>query len=328
MSRLILSSIAIAALCLVMAPGARPGAQQKRATYGPVVGAYLTGLDEELNELEYQLAHREIGRADYLRAKQRLTILRRFVERYAAQRGDDIVPEFQVLTEDEFGTLGLGFKPQPDELRAGEVIEREWKLISIERGRPRFFVFERAPLLNHISSEGERPRSERSEKIDPLQVIETIIVPDKPRPAIVEPAPANNADSQAAPVRPRIAAAPVEVKAETEPEPQLQGPRILHIYLPQYTEKARQKRIEGELIVSALFQSDGRIKNVKVEKGLGLGLDQRAVDSVKRIGFLPARFEGREIDAYAQIAFDFNLDKVTMYILKAEKSVSLQGGRP
>ncbi len=30
--------------------------QQKQGSYGPAISAYLTGLDEELNELQYQIA--------------------------------------------------------------------------------------------------------------------------------------------------------------------------------------------------------------------------------------------------------------------------------
>src|SRR5215470_18941756 len=110
-------AVILAAVLLNAAPlSSARAAQQKRATYGPVVSAYLTGLGEELNELEYQLRRQEISRADYERAKQRLTILRRFVERYAAGSHEDIVPEYQALAEDELNTLGLSRDYQINEL--------------------------------------------------------------------------------------------------------------------------------------------------------------------------------------------------------------------
>ena len=57
--------IAVAVLSL-----AEPAiAQTKRASYGPVVKAYLTGLDEELTELEFQLRDKEITREIYDRTK-------------------------------------------------------------------------------------------------------------------------------------------------------------------------------------------------------------------------------------------------------------------
>ncbi|HYE74725.1 MAG TPA: hypothetical protein VEF04_15405, partial [Blastocatellia bacterium] len=42
-------------------------AQKKKPSYGPVVSAYLANLEEELNELEFQIRHQEISRRDYER---------------------------------------------------------------------------------------------------------------------------------------------------------------------------------------------------------------------------------------------------------------------
>jgi TonB family protein len=296
-------------------------AQQKRASYGPVVNAYLTGLGEELNELEYQLRHQEISRSDYERAKQRLTILRRFVERSAAESREDIVPEYQALAEDELGTLGLGRDYQPEELVAGAELDSQWKIVGVqtvsERKPMRFLVLERLSR----SESGAVGESRLGKTIDPRDVIETIVVhetapPPAMRPRQVESSPAAN---EALTAQARTEAPPV---MET---PGVQNPRILHIYLPEYTAKAREKKIEGEVVVRALFQHDGRIKNAKVEKGIGFGLDERAVAAVKRMGFVPAQLEGKGIDAQAQVVFDFKLQKVGVYIIGAELNGAMRG---
>src|SRR5262245_23129157 len=122
-------AIMLAAILCAAAPGA---AQQKRSPFGPTVSAYLTGLDEELNELEYQSRRQEIARADYERAKQRLTILRRFVERYAAENHEDIVPEYQALAEDELNTLGLSKEYKTDKLVVGAELDGQWKIIEVK----------------------------------------------------------------------------------------------------------------------------------------------------------------------------------------------------
>jgi TonB family protein len=328
--KLALVAVSIAALCFVTPFVAKGGAQQKRATYGPVVNAYLTGLAEELNELEYQLRHREIARADYDLSKQRLTILRRFVGRLARDSREDQVPELQVLTDDELGTLGLNTRPHPDELEIGDLPDGQWRVIGIERGRSRFFVFLRLPLPEVSSSEGVNWERKSQRKIDPQEVIETIVVRDRKPPAPQPPSTnaspgATGISSQEASTVPPDPLLPV---LRDKQKPQIQLPRILHVYLPQYTDKARNNGVEGELIVRALFQSDGKIKNLKVEKGLGYGLDQRAVDAVRRIGFLPAQSEGKDVDAYAQIIFNFKFGKVTFYLKTAEMGVSARGTRP
>ncbi len=292
---------------------ATASAQQKRPAYGPVVRAYLTGLDEELTELEFQFRHQEISREVYARTKRRLAILRRYVESIVIRDGEDRVPELQVLADDELGILKPDVELNPDELRLEDEIGGKWRLVSIERNPDRFFVLEK---LQRFDSGGVVRERKLSAGIDPRDVIETIIVREE-TPEQNQPSP------KAAEVQPVTATAepspdkPIEPTA-SESNQRRQNLRLLHIYLPEYTSKAREKKIEGELIVRALFQRDGRIKKVKVERGLGHGLDERAIEAVKRLGFLPAEIDGQSVDSTAQIVFGFKLEKVTIYVGAAE----------
>lgn len=281
------------------------GAQPRR--HGPVVAAYLTGLAEQLSELEYQINHREIAAADYARAKARLLLLRRFVVASAGRSRVDVVPELQVLCDDELGALGTGQELRPEALQIGAELPGRWKLLGIEprtRNRERFFIFEQMPAAANA----------RRSVIASADVVETIIVRESPPPA---PRNGETVVSNRAPAPQPVVSAPVNE------QPQLQPPRILHIYLPEYTDKARQERIEGELIVRALFQRDGKIKNIKLEKKLGQGLDERAIDAVRRIGFLPARLDGRAMDARVAVVFDFKLTKVSVFVRAEPESHAL-----
>ncbi len=307
---------------LIFTFAAAPAAQQKRVKFGPVVTAYLTGLAEELNELEYQRSRSEIARADYERAKLRLTLLRRLVERHAAKSHEDTVPEYQILAEDELKTLGMSSELQPEQLVAGAEVENQWKLVGIEpsagQKRARLFVFERLPQ-KELSSRAEAIRERKRGREFDVQAIETVIVNERPL------------EREAPPPQP--APAPTTQVLSPKPntdqlKPQIQLPRILHIFLPEYTEKARQKQIEGDLIVRARFQQDGKIREIKVEKGLGFGLDGRAIDAVKRIGFMPARVDGRDVDARAEIVFSFRLAKVSVYIRSGQDGVMAKGAKP
>src|SRR5574341_1159994 len=165
-------------------------AQPKRAPYGPVVKAYLTGLDEELNELEFQLRRREISRADYLLARQRLAILRRAVERHAAERREDIVPEYQGLAEGELGTLGLIKQYKVEELVDGVVLEGQWKIVEVqfggERKLTRFFVLERLPGVETAFGGNVARESRLGKTVDPRDVVETIIVREKTEPVTTQ----------------------------------------------------------------------------------------------------------------------------------------------
>jgi len=323
MSRRKYSIIPVVVLFVVALLSNPAVAQPKRAPYGPVVKAYLTGLDEELNELEFQLRHREISRADYLLARQRLAILRRAVERRAAERREDIVPEYQVLAEGELSTLGLSKQYQVEELVDGAELEGQWKIVEVqfggERKPTRFFVLERLQGVETTFGGNVVRESKLGNSVDPRDVIETIVVREKTAPVAAPQTPAISNNQMAADER-----ASVETKNEpneaTAPKSRWQSPRILHIYLPEYTGKAREKKIEGEVVVRALFQRNGKIKNPKVEKGLGFGLDDRAVEAVKRIGFFPAQLDGQEVDAQTRIVFNFKLEKVSVYVGAAELS--------
>ncbi len=283
-------------------------AQGKQVSYGPVIRAYLTGLGEELNELEYQLQRDEIARPDYERAKQRLIILRQFVGRYAAENREDIVPEYQALAEDELATLGLGREYKAEELITGAELDDQWKVVWIQIGwiqsgagrkSVRFLVLER--LQQGQMSVVRESKLGRS--IDPRDVIETIIIP-----AAIAPIPQQSLN-------------PNQAESETTAEaqkPSLQEPRLLNVSLPKYSGKARDKKIEGEVVVRVLFRRDGKIKDARVEKGLGFGLDERAIEAVKRSTFLPAQLDGKEVAARVQIIVGFNLEKVYIYIGVAE----------
>lgn len=286
--------------------------QQKRATYGPVVSAYLSGLNEEMAELEFMIRHREVSRDDYERTKQRLTARRRYVERLAVRSREDRVPELQVLADDELNGVAPGIESQPDELQVGAQIGSHWKLAAIERIGKRFFVLEKLPRTDIA---GVVPERKLGRGIDPREVIETIIVREEPGERSL-PSPQNSAETVFPPLRATANTAETMPPAATESRER--DPRLLHIYLPEYTDKAREKKIEGKLIVRALLQRDGKVKNIKVEKGLGYGLDDRAVSAVKRLGFLPAEFDGQEVDATTQIVFDFKVEKVTIHLGAAE----------
>jgi TonB family protein len=290
-------------LTLVFLPALPLNAQQKRSPYGPVVTAYLTGLNEELNELAFQLRQREISRADYERARQRLLILRRLVQERVRQNRADTVPELQVLQLDEFGMVGLSQPPEPERLQPGNVFDESWRLFGIEKNdkdktKPAFYVFEKVATAPTKTRERLVER-QAQHKFDPLEVIETIVVPDPP-------------SAQPMATRPRSASSSNEDLPQPEPQAgnAVAGPRILGFYLPEYTEKARDKAVEGDLIVSALFRRDGKVRDVVIMKSLGFGLDERVVEAVKRISFEPARLGERSIDARAELVFNFKLSKV------------------
>lgn len=79
------------------------------------------------------------------------------------------------------------------------------------------------------------------------------------------------------------------------------------IYKPQpvYTEEARQRRIQGVVILSGIVDEEGLVRNLEVIKGLPFGLDRKAVEAVKTWRFEPSTKDGKPVAVYFHFQVGF-----------------------
>jgi TonB family protein len=82
---------------------------------------------------------------------------------------------------------------------------------------------------------------------------------------------------------------------------------ILSKPVPIYTEEARVKRIEGEVLLEVVLEATGKIRVLKVVRGLGHGLDDAAVHAAEQIRFKPALKDGQPSDSTAVLHIIFQL---------------------
>jgi TonB family protein len=66
-------------------------------------------------------------------------------------------------------------------------------------------------------------------------------------------------------------------------------PACVYCPNPTFTEEAVKARYQGVVVLRIIVTADGRATNISVVKGLGLGLDEKAMDAVKGWKFRPAR---------------------------------------
>ena len=85
------------------------------------------------------------------------------------------------------------------------------------------------------------------------------------------------------------------------------APALLREVKPDYTEEARRRGVEGDVILEIIVRADGSVTGVKVRQGLGAGLDQRAADAVRQWRFSPARRQGQAVDVVVEVAVEFKL---------------------
>lgn len=84
-------------------------------------------------------------------------------------------------------------------------------------------------------------------------------------------------------------------------------PGLLREIKPQYTEEARRRGVEGDVVLEIVVRADGTVGQVTVLQRLGSGLDQRAVDAVRQWRFSPARRLGTPVDVLVEVAVEFKL---------------------
>lgn len=85
------------------------------------------------------------------------------------------------------------------------------------------------------------------------------------------------------------------------------APGLLREVKPDYSEDARRRGIEGDVVLEIVVRSDGGVGSVKILQGLGAGLDQRAIDAVRQWRFSPARRLGTPVDVVVEVAVEFKL---------------------
>jgi len=81
------------------------------------------------------------------------------------------------------------------------------------------------------------------------------------------------------------------------------------IYAPdvEYTEEAQRAKLEGVCVVSLIVGTDGRPSSIVVTKKLGMGLDEKAVETVSKWKFEPARRYGRPVITHLTLSLQFKL---------------------
>jgi len=84
-------------------------------------------------------------------------------------------------------------------------------------------------------------------------------------------------------------------------------PRLLREVKAQYTDEARRRGVTGDVILEIVIRSDGTVGDIRVLRGLGAGLDERAAGAVRSWRFAPARRFGEPVDVIVEVAVEFSL---------------------
>jgi TonB family protein len=87
----------------------------------------------------------------------------------------------------------------------------------------------------------------------------------------------------------------------------IQPPTLIREVKPTYTDEARRRAIEGDVVLEIVVRRDGTVGDVQVRRSLGSGLEQRAIDAVRQWRFGPAKREGAPVDVVVEVSVEFKL---------------------
>jgi TonB family protein len=100
--------------------------------------------------------------------------------------------------------------------------------------------------------------------------------------------------------------APVQLAPAASPVHALE---ILDKPKPDYTEEARRRKIEGDVLLDVIFTATSEVRVLRVVQGLGYGLNENAISAARRIRFTPASQSGSPIDQRVTIRVVFQITR-------------------
>ncbi|MCA9539229.1 MAG: TonB family protein [Myxococcales bacterium] len=104
-------------------------------------------------------------------------------------------------------------------------------------------------------------------------------------------------------------ATPPEPPAPAEKrEPVRKPPRRLREVKPAYPPAARRAGIEGTIVLVVSLDEKGVVTDVQLISGLGYGLDESAVEAVRRWQYAPATVDGKPVKSTRREKVEFILE--------------------
>lgn len=87
----------------------------------------------------------------------------------------------------------------------------------------------------------------------------------------------------------------------------ISAPQAVSTPDPEYTEEARNAKTQGTCILWLIVDDHGNPRDIRVVRGLGHGLDAKAIEAVKQWRFQPAEKDGHPVNVQISVEVGFRL---------------------
>jgi len=85
------------------------------------------------------------------------------------------------------------------------------------------------------------------------------------------------------------------------------APRALYAPDPEYSEEARKAKYQGTVVLWLVVGADGRPQQIRIQRSLGMGLDEKAIEAVRQWKFEPAKLNGQSVPVQINVEVNFRL---------------------
>jgi len=87
----------------------------------------------------------------------------------------------------------------------------------------------------------------------------------------------------------------------------ISAPQAISAPDPEYTEEARRAKAQGTCVLWLIVDSSGHPRDIRVVRGLGYGLDAKALEAVQKWRFQPSLKDGKPVDVQISVEVAFHL---------------------
>jgi TonB family protein len=85
------------------------------------------------------------------------------------------------------------------------------------------------------------------------------------------------------------------------------APVVIHSVDPEFSDEARRAKYQGICLISVIVDAQGNPQNPRVERALGMGLDEKAIEAIRQFKFKPAMKGKTPVAVMITVEINFRL---------------------
>ncbi len=85
------------------------------------------------------------------------------------------------------------------------------------------------------------------------------------------------------------------------------APRLIYGPEPEFSDAARKAKYQGTVVLWVVVGPDGRTHDIRIQRTLGMGLDEKAIEAIRRWRFEPGRKDGIAVAVQINVEVNFRL---------------------